>query len=292
MVFKRKDTDNISLQSDLEIIEDIFDVSDNQLAYECGISTKDIKEFISGEKTRATKEQLESIYNYAFNKQLYLNSVKWQMYVDDYRQDDCVVLCHGSRNKIVGNIRLDMNGNSNDFANGFYCGESLKQAGMFVADEPDSSLYILKATLQGNIKKFNVDRDWMLAVAYYRDTLQEYEGSALLQRIVSECENADTIIAPIADNRMFELIDSFIAGELTDKQCLHALSATQLGSQYVFKTQKSLDNIELLERCYLCSAEKGMYNRSNALESNAGLTKAKLAKKLYSTEGKYITEIL
>lgn len=292
MIFKKRDIDNIALQSDLEIIEDILDISDNQLAYECGLSTKDIKQFISGEKTQATKEQLESIYNYAFNNLLYLNSVKWQMYTDDYKNDNCIVLCHGSRNKIIGDIRLDMNGNSNDFANGFYCGESLKQAGMFVADEPDSSLYILKATLSGNIKKFTVDRDWMLAVAYYRDTLQDYVNSATLQKIVRECESADVIIAPIADNRMFELIDAFIAGELTDKQCIYALSATQLGSQYVFKTQEALNGIELLERCYLCSAEKGMYNRNNELESNAGLTKAKLAKKLYSTEGKYIKEIL
>ena len=51
---------------------------------------------------------------------------------------------------------------------------------------------------------------------------------------------------------MFELIDAFIAGELTDKQTLYALSATHLGMQYVLKSQKALDNLYNLDRCYIC----------------------------------------
>jgi len=31
---------------------------------------------------------------------------------------------------------------------------------------------------------------------------------------------------------MFEIIDSFIEGEITDVQCQHCLSATNLGKQY------------------------------------------------------------
>ena len=132
----------------------------------------------------------------------------------------------------------------------------------------------------------------MVAVAYYRDTLGDYINHPMVKDIVESVESHDLIVAPIADNRMFEIIDQFINGELTDKQCSHALSASQLGYQFVFRTQKALDSIEILERCYLCSSEKAYYNRSNERESNTSLNKSILAKKFYSNEGKYISELL
>lgn len=293
MIFKNKNINDFNLQTDIQVIESILDISDVYLAFQTGLSRNDIVEWVQGNKLTADKEELESIYNYAFNQNLYLNDIKWQMYKDQYQVNNTLVLCHGSRNKIIGNLRLDASGDSNDFANGFYCGENTKQAGMFVSEEPDSSLYILTLNLDGlNVVKFNTDTDWLLAVSYYRDTLGDYTNNSRVQSIIEKCSNADVIIAPIADNRMFELIDQFLAGELTDKQCLYAMSATQLGYQYVCKTQKALDNIELLERCYLCASEKAYYNKSNIRESNTGLNKAQLAKRLYSNEGKYIKEIL
>lgn len=293
MIFKNKNIDDFNLQTDIQVIESILDISDVYLAFQTGLSRNDIVEWVQGNKLTADKEELESIYNYAFNQNLYLNDIKWQMYKDQYQVNNTLVLCHGSRTKIIGNLRLDASGDSNDFANGFYCGENTKQAGMFVSEELDSSLYILTLNLNGlNVVKFNTDTDWLLAVSYYRDTLGYYANNQRVQSIIKQCNNADVIIAPIADNRMFELIDQFLAGELTDKQCLYAMSATQLGYQYVCKTQKALDNIELLERCYLCASEKAFYNKSNVRESNTGLNKAQLAKRLYSNEGKYIKEIL
>lgn len=57
---------------------------------------------------------------------------------------------------------------------------------------------------------------------------------------------------------MFEIIDSFIDGEITDIQCQHCLSATNLGMQYVFVSEKALSQITLLERCYLTDLAKRM----------------------------------
>ena len=293
MIFKVENINNFNLKSDLQIIEDIFDLSDNQLAMNTELEPNIINNLITGKDTVANKEELEAIYNYAFNNNLYLSDLKWQMYSDEYNTEYTKVLCHGSRNMISGSLRLDANGDSNDFANGFYCGENVKQAGMFVSSEPDSSLYILVAdTSKLSSCQFYVDTNWMLAVAYYRDTLGKYSNHPKVQKIIESVETSDLVIAPIADNRMFEIIDQFINGELTDKQCQHALSATQLGYQHVFRTQKALEQIQLLERCYLCSSEKAYYNRSNERESNTSLNKSVLAKKLYSTEGKYISELL
>ncbi len=293
MIFQTADTNNFKLKSDIQIIEDILDVSDIQLAKNAGLQLNEITNILTDKSVVASKEQMESIYNYAFNNNLYLNDLKWQMYSDEYTSKDMKVLCHGSRTMINGKLRLDANGDSNDFANGFYCGENVKQAGMFVSSEPDSSLYIVASNIeQLDIRNFFINADWMVAVAYYRDTLGDYINHPMVKDIVESVESHDLIVAPIADNRMFEIIDQFINGELTDKQCSHALSASQLGYQFVFRTQKALDSIEILERCYLCSSEKAYYNRSNERESNTSLNKSILAKKFYSNEGKYISELL
>lgn len=293
MIFQTADTNNFKLKSDIQVIEDILDVSDIQLAKNAGLQLNEITNILTDKSVVASKEQMESIYNYAFNNNLYMNDLKWQMYSDEYTSKDMKVLCHGSRTMINGKLRLDANGDSNDFANGFYCGENVKQAGMFVSSEPDSSLYIVASNIeQLDIRNFFINADWMVAVAYYRDTLGDYINHPMVQDIVESVESHDLIVAPIADNRMFEIIDQFINGELTDKQCSHALSASQLGYQFVFRTQKALDSIEILERCYLCSSEKAYYNRSNERESNTSLNKSILAKKFYSNEGKYISELL
>lgn len=293
MIFQTADTNNFRLKSDIQIIEDILDVSDIQLAKNAGLQLNEITNILTDKSVVASKEQMESIYNYAFNNNLYMNDLKWQMYSDEYTSKDMKVLCHGSRTMINGKLRLDANGDSNDFANGFYCGENVKQAGMFVSSEPDSSLYIVASNIeQLDIRNFFINADWMVAVAYYRDTLGDYINHPMVKDIVESVESHDLIVAPIADNRMFEIIDQFINGELTDKQCSHALSASQLGYQFVFRTQKALDSIEILERCYLCSSEKAYYNRSNERESNTSLNKSILAKKFYSNEGKYISELL
>lgn len=91
---------------------------------------------------------------------------------------------------------------------------------------------------------------------------------------------------------MFQIINSFIDGEITDEQCKHCLAATNLGMQYIFKTQKSLSQIKPLERCYISVNEKEYYKNIRLEESRLGDNKVKLARKQYRGKGKYIDEIL
>lgn len=98
--------------------------------------------------------------------------------------------------------------------------------------------------------------------------------------------------ASLADNRMFEIIDSFIDGEITDEQCRHCLSATNLGNQYIFLDQKALERVHILEHCYLCQEEKEyyLYSRKDSVDMNRD--KVKVARRQYRGQGKYIEEIL
>lgn len=132
----------------------------------------------------------------------------------------------------------------------------------------------------------------MLAVAYYRETLNDYLDCERVQKIINEVESSDYVVAPIADNRMFQIIDSFINGEITDVQCHHAMSATNLGYQYVFKNESCLSNLNIIRHSYLCGLEKQFYKQKNAVESNTSLNKAIVSKNKYRFDGKYIDELL
>lgn len=238
-------------------------------------------------------DSLEETYDYAYNNGIRINEIIWQEYQDLDTTTDDMYLIHGSRSGIRGPIRLDVSGESNDFSNGFYCGTTIKQAGMFVASEPEASLYIVSFNPRGlKAARFNVDTDWMLAVAYYRDRIPEYANHPKVRAIVNRVNKCDYVIAPIADNNMFEIIDAFTEGTITDKQCLYALSTTNLGMQYVFKKDRCLPRLEIIEHLYLCDSEKNDYQSLADIESSTSLNKALLAKKKFANDGLYINELL
>jgi hypothetical protein len=139
---------------------------------------------------------------------------------------------------------------------------------------------------------FDVDQEWMLAVAYFRGKLKEYENNEIIKNIIEKVKNSDYVIAPIADNRMFRIIDRFIDGEITDEQCKHCLAATNLGKQYVFLTEEATSKIDILERCYISKAEREFYSKQKEEDVNDSDNKVKYALIKYKRDGKYIEEIL
>lgn len=284
-----EDINFTDLSQDLEIIEYVLDMDREEIAYNLGMSISEFnRNLISPDRNF-----INDLYNFAYTNGILLNTIKWQEDKELYSSEEVKILCHGSRSGIKGNIRLDASSDSNDFGSGFYCGETMSQAGMFVSDEDNPIIYIIKFNAQGlNKIVFRVDTDWMLAVAYYRDTLGVYADSDRVRNIIDKVEQADYVIAPIADNKMFQIIDLFTSGEITDKQCQYALSATYLGYQYVFKKLNTLDNIEIIDTCYICPVEKSLYNKKAEVETNTSITKSVLAKKKYASIGRYIDQIL
>ena len=286
-----------TIQQDLQNIEDFFVDDDipeslSNMCNRIGISESDYLGIKNGIIT-PTKQQLEDIYNYSYTRGLYLNEITWQETLDEYRKSNIKVCTHGARTYIKGDIRLDVNNESNDFAEGFYIGQDISQAGMFVGQEPNSSLYFLTFDISDlSVASFDVDVNWMLAVGLYRNKLDDYREHPRLKQIADEVDNCDYVLAPIADNKIFEVIDSFTEGEITDLQCLYALSATHLGYQYVLKTQKALDHLEIIHHLYYCALEKSLYNKESDIETNTSNNKAIIAKKKYRGQGQYINEIL
>lgn len=276
---------------DLEIVLELTGLSMDAFAAELGVSRMTVNNWLSGKK-EISEKNIASFYEYTFRKGIRLNPIKEQLYREE-TEPRSVLLFHGAKTKIEGELRTDCSKRRNDFGPGFYCGESLEQSAMFVATYPNSSLYMLTfdgAGLKG--KEFGVSRDWMLLIAYFRERLGEYAGSEVIRTLTKQVEGVDYIVAPIADNRMFEIIDQFIDGEITDEQCRHCLSATNLGKQYVFVTDKALHQVELLERCFLTKEEKEFYLFSRQASYEMNRDKVKVARRQYRDTGKYIEEIL
>jgi transcriptional regulator with XRE-family HTH domain len=283
---------NYRIEQDIESVLEITGLSMENLADELGVSRITISNWLNNKNTISEKH-MEEFYKYTFKKGIRLNKIKEQFYREDIVKEKELLLFHGAKTEIQGNLSLKYNKKINDFGNGFYCGESLEQSAMFVATQKNSSLYMLKFNPENLIsKRFSVDRDWMLTIAYFRGRLEEYKDSEIVKALQKSIENIDYIVAPIADNRMFEIIDNFIDGEITDVQCQHCLSATNLGMQYVFVSEKALEQITLLEKCYLTDAEKEAYLDSRQESFRMNMDKVKLARKQYRNQGEYIEDIL
>lgn len=277
---------------DVEIVKTILGITDIELAEALNVDIKDLLLAIEY-PSKINENILELFYNFAFENDINLTKINWQFDKEEYTDQDHILLCHGSRHNLEGKLSLRKSGKSNDFGDGFYCGENTSQAGMFVSEDANSSLYnIVLDKNDLTFIKFETDLDWVLAVAYFRGTLSQYENDPYVRSIISEVNSVDYVIAPIADNRMFQIIDTFVSGEITNIQCQHALSATYLGYQYVFRTEKSFNNLDIVRHTYLCESEKQSLSEQVYYEANNSVNKAIVSKKLYKNRGNYIYDIL
>lgn len=276
---------------DIEVILTLLDVTIQEFANELGVSYSTVSRWKErGENV--SPANLEKIYEYAFKKRIRLNKIKEQLFREECLENHAL-LFHGAKTDISGHISVEKSRRNNDFGQGFYCGESLEQSAMFVSNYPHASLYMLDFDKTGMQElRLGVEQDWMLMIAFFRGKLTAYENHPIIQRILNRLNGIDYVVAPIADNRMFQIIDSFIEGEITDVQCRHCLSATNLGNQYVFLTQRAADQIQILRKCYLASVEKEAYISIRSEDTEVSNDKVKIARKQYRGQGKYIEDIL
>lgn len=277
---------------DIEIIKELLGMTAGEFSEQIRVSPDTVSRWKNGE-AEISADNMSKIYEFAFSKGIRLNRIKEQLFKEECKNPNKIILFHGAKSSIESTVSVNKSRGTNDFGNGFYCGESLEQSAMFVSGYPEASLYIVEFDKSDLSKaRFYVDREWMLTIAYFRGRLNEYKNHPAVKSLLSKLDDADYIIAPIADNRMFEIIDSFIDGEITDIQCQHCLSATNLGSQYVFKTERAIRQVEIKRRCYLCESEKKYYLTSKQEESKIGNDKVKIARKQYRGQGDYIEDIL
>lgn len=277
--------------NDIKSVRTILNLSQEELAECLDVERVTISRNELG-TTEPSSRFLETFYSFAFHKGIKLNVLK-EMFFKENLQANEILLFHGSKSEIEGKIDVNYGRSNNDFGHGFYTGESYKQAVSFVSGYNAPSVYILSFKKNDlRCRKYEVDQEWMMTIAYYRGALEEYRDHPKIKSLVDNSRDCDYIISPIADNRMFQIIDSFIAGELTDEQCKHCLAATNLGMQYVFISERAVSQISIMERCYISDKEREYYKKLRIEDARLGDDKVKLAKKQYRGLGKYIDEIL
>ena len=280
-----------NFSQDLKALREILELSQPELAEQLGVEQITISRNEQGD-TNPSASFLEQVYSFAFAKNVRLNRLKEMLWKDSLKNGHRL-LYHGSKSMLDGPVNIHIGRRNNDFGQGFYTGESYEQAISFISGFEKSSVYFLDFDERNlKCKKYAVDLDWMMTIAYYRGGLESYKNHPIIKKLAAESRNCDYIIAPIADNRMFQIINSFITGELTDEQCRHCLAATHLGSQYVFISEKSGRQLKILERCYISGNEKEYYMSIKASDAKLGDDKVKLAKIQYRGKGHYIDEIL
>ncbi len=276
---------------DIKSIREILGLSQSEFAEQIGVEQVTISRNELG-KTEPSAKILESVYTFAFAKNIKINKLKEMLWRDDLRKNE-KLLFHGAKSEIDGEIDIRRGRHNNDFGQGFYTGESYEQAISFVSGFDHSSVYYIRFDDKNlKCKRYEVDQEWMMTIAYYRGALDEYRNHPIIEKLIEQSRDCDYIIAPIADNRMFQIINSFIAGELTDEQCKHCLAATNLGMQYIFISEKAVSQAKFIERCYISNNEREYYKNVRLEESKLGDNKVKLARKQYRGKGRYIDEIL
>ena len=279
------------IDEDLLLIRQMLEISQDEIASFVGLDQKTISR-IENHENIPFNESMEKIYDFAYRKGIKLNKIKEYYYKENNPNQK--IIFHGSKLGIKGNISPHYGRLTNDFGKGFYCGESMEQSISYVAKFPKSSNYIICFDESNELKRavFNVDLEWMLAVAYFRERIDDYKYHPLIKKIIKKVTDADYINAPIADNRVFKNIDRFIDGEITDVQCKHCLAATNLGNQYVFLTEKATSHLTILEKCFIPKSERDHYlsmKENDLIDSD---NKVKFAVVKYKRQGKYIEEIL
>ncbi|MCI7156248.1 MAG: DUF3990 domain-containing protein [Solobacterium sp.] len=280
-----------NFDKDFKAIRDVLDISQKEFAKVLDTEQKTISN-IESKDSYPSKTIVESAFTYAFKKDVKINKLKELLCRDNLSHNE-KLLFHGSKGEIKGDIDVNFGRGNNDFGQGFYTGESYEQAVSFISIYDDPSVYFMSFDDSDlKCKRYSVDREWMMTIAYYRESLEEYENHPLIKKIIAESRDCDYIVAPIADNKMFETINEFIEGNLTDEQCKHCLAATNLGMQYVFLTEKAASRLKIVERCYVCDKEREHYKKLKEDYRKLGNDKVKLAKAQYRGVGKYIDEVL
>jgi hypothetical protein len=105
-------------------------------------------------------------------------------------------------------------------------GQTYNQALSFVCEYDKASVYSFKYSFDGlNVVELDCSLEWMLAICFFRGTIKEYSESDVVKRVVKQIEEADVVIAPIADNKMFYVMSQFAEGRLMQMllciRCLH-----------------------------------------------------------------------
>ena len=203
-----------------------------------------------------------------------------------------VLLYHGSKSCIKGKIEPKSRAQC-DFGKGFYMVTEPIHALELICDNDKSKFYIVSVDTT-DLKTIEVpaDIEWAMLVAYHRGRMETIKGTPLYEKYHKKSENKDLVIGSIANDRMFNVIDNFFIGNITDAALVGSLSALQLGKQYVAVSQKGCDAVRIEAEVELSHLERMFIQEVAEANRAKGVSLANDICRNYRREGLFFDEIL
>lgn len=165
-------------------------------------------------------------------------------------------LFHGSKTGgLHGKISTLRNkGDFNDFDNGFYLSDSLKNAINYVIEQKSPVIYrfkkedVLKGTIYNFSKEDNGERDWIIYIGLNRGKITNQEDEMFFREYYyKKFSDYDVLCGEIADSYNFDVLNDFF-NNITDlEETRKALILANIGPQYVMKNEKDANNLTYVE---------------------------------------------
>lgn len=278
--------------NDIKVVAKILRLSYSEIAQELNVARSTVTRIVNGQ-TYPSNSFLEDFYSFAYKNKYHsieLNKLKIEYAKNIYKN----LLFHGARKDIEGLIDMSHSQSDIDVGIGFYLGESYEQASSYVFANRQSSIYLFDTSELKNSKivEFDISLEWILMISYYRGQLSRFEKSPVVQKIIKEVEQSDVVIAPIADNNMYEILNRFARGDITDMQARVALSASDLGKQHVLKSNLACQSVKIVGKLYLCKQEREDIEEIRKERADRVKKESQALIESLRRQGKYIEEIL
>ena len=277
-------------QSDINYICKAKNLTLSSFANEIGINKSTITRIYNGE-LEPEESVIDKIYSYAFKNDIKINEYSSRLIKEIYND----YFFHGAKDNIIEhNIDLRHSREHLDFGKGFYCSKEYRPSAAFISMYKSGSVYVLRCHELEDLKvlEFDIGLKWLLSIMYFRGELEEYKNHPYIVNIINEINSYDIIIAPIANNNMYEVIDQFANDLLSDVQTFHMLESIDLGKQIVFRSEKAVSRLRIYEHLYVSSSEKKeLIEERNNLHKDVSKRNESI-KKNYFHEGKTIEEVL
>lgn len=203
-------------------------------------------------------------------------------------------LYHGSKSRIDGNIRSDhhLARARCDFGRGFYTGQSKRQVLGLVCNQKQPFFYELSLR-HGGLNHVRVDGlAWVFTVALFRMPEKFEKDHPLSKLILEQLKDADVISGKIADDRIGIALNDFFDDSITSRGLEYALTGLVLGDQYVFKTQKACESINIDSENVIPAEIKKRHMEFSIGNRDKGIQFLKEAKLKFAREGLFFTEII
>ncbi len=206
--------------------------------------------------------------------------------------DGRMLLYHGSKKGITGEIAPISRAHC-DFGPGFYMGEQPEYSLAMICDSPEARFYLVSLQLEGiKLAEIPAGVEWAMLVAYYRGKMEAIKGTAFYERYRTFTKQYDIIVGSVVDESVFQVLDDFFVGNITDMALARALSLLKPGKQYVALTEKGCKAVRVEREITVFPLERMCFHHMEMCKREETISLLEGIYEEGSGKGKYFEEII